>query len=45
LSRAFDAFDAFVPQWPAARWPLRVPRFVGRDLGWDQRRGLADLPG
>jgi hypothetical protein len=28
------ALDAFVPRWLVERWPLRAPRFVGRDLTW-----------
>ncbi len=29
------ALDAFVPRWVAEDWPLRRPRYVGRDLSWD----------
>lgn len=28
------ALDAFVPRWLAEDWPLRAPRYVGRDLSW-----------
>jgi hypothetical protein len=29
------ALDALVPQWIAATWPFTNPRYVGRDLSWD----------
>ena len=35
------ALDAFVPAWLAERWPLRRPRYVGRDLSW---AGWSALP-
>ena len=38
------ALDAFVPRWLAAEWPLRAPRFVGRDLPWADWLALPDLP-
>lgn len=28
--------DAAVPAWIAATWPFTAPRYVGRDLTWDQ---------
>jgi hypothetical protein len=28
------ALDAFVPQWIAADWPFRQPRYLGRDITW-----------
>lgn len=31
----------FVPTWVAAEWPLARPRYVGRDLTWDD---WLDLP-
>jgi len=37
------ALDAFVPRWLAARWPLRAPRFVGRDLTWAEWLALPDV--
>lgn len=39
------AFDAFVPQWIATVWPLRAPRYVGRDLTWREWLSLPDLVG
>ena len=36
--------DAFVPRWIAADWPLRAPRYVGRDLTWDAWLALPELP-
>lgn len=35
--------DAFVPRWIADDWPLNRPRYVGRDLSWDQWLALPDL--
>ena len=28
------ALDALVPQWIAADWPFRQPRYLGRDITW-----------
>ena len=39
------ALDALVPQWIAEDWPLEHPRYVGRDLSWDDWLALDDLPG
>ncbi|MGY2081126.1 hypothetical protein [Modestobacter sp. SYSU DS0657] len=36
------ALDEFVPAWLAAHWPLRRPRFVGRDLTWAAWIALPD---
>ena len=36
------ALDAFVPAWLEREWPLRRPRFVGRDLSWAQWIALPD---
>jgi hypothetical protein len=36
------ALDAFVPAWIAAHWPFERPRFVGRDLTWDEWLNLPD---
>lgn len=30
------ALDAFVPRWIAESWPFDRPRYVGRDLTWDE---------
>lgn len=35
--------DAFVPAWIAAGWPFERPRYVGRDLTWQQWLALPDL--
>ncbi|WP_408898502.1 hypothetical protein ACJ5H2_05170 [Nocardioides sp. R1-1] len=35
--------DAFVPAWITAAWPLEQPRYVGRDLTWQQWLALPDL--
>jgi hypothetical protein len=37
------SLDAFVPQWIATVWPLRRPRYVGRDLSWLDWLALPDL--
>lgn len=41
------ALDELVPRWIAEDWPLRAPRYVGRDLGWDEYLALptADTAG
>jgi hypothetical protein len=31
-----SALDALVPQWIATTWPFTQPRYVGRDLSWDE---------
>jgi hypothetical protein len=33
-----------VPEWLAAAWPFAQPRFVGRDLSWDDWLALPELP-
>ena len=38
------ALDALVPRWVAEDWPLRSPRYVGRDLSWAEWVALPDLP-
>ena len=37
------ALDEFVPRWIAEVWPLDAPRYVGRDLTWDDWLALPDL--
>ena len=37
------ALDNFVPRWIAEDWPLRAPRYVGRDLTWREWIDLPDL--
>ncbi len=34
--------DAFVPRWIAEEWPLQAPRYVGRDLTWDEWLALPE---
>lgn len=36
------ALDALVPRWIAADWPFTGPRYVGRDLSWDDWLALPD---
>lgn len=36
--------DGFVPTWIADHWPLQRPRYVGRDLTWDEWLALPDAP-
>ncbi|WP_205470941.1 GNAT family N-acetyltransferase [Nocardioides sp. SYSU D00038] len=38
------ALDRLVPAWIASDWPLTRPRYVGRDLTWDEWIALPDLP-
>jgi hypothetical protein len=35
--------DALVPRWIAEDWPLTLPRYVGRDLSWDDWMALPEL--
>jgi RimJ/RimL family protein N-acetyltransferase len=37
------ALDALVPRWVAEDWPLERPRYVGRDLTWQEWVALDDL--
>ena len=30
------ALDVLVPQWIAADWPFRQPRYLGRDITWQE---------
>jgi len=34
-----------VPRWIAESWPLSAPRYVGRDLTWDEWLALPELTG
>lgn len=38
------AFDGFVPTWIASAWPFEAPRYIGRDLSWEDWLALPDLP-
>jgi hypothetical protein len=38
------ALDDLVPRWVAEEWPLERPRYVGRDLSWDEWLALDELP-
>jgi hypothetical protein len=33
----------FVPQWIADAWPFTDPRFIGRDLTWDEWLALPEI--
>jgi hypothetical protein len=41
VADAGEALEAelsdLVPRWLASAWPFTNPRFVGRDLSWDDR--------
>jgi hypothetical protein len=37
------ALDELVPLWIARDWPLTRPRYVGRDLSWQEWIDLPDL--
>jgi hypothetical protein len=34
--------DRFVPTWMADGWPFRRPRYIGRDLTWDEWLAFPD---
>ena len=34
------ALDELVPRWVAEEWPLTAPRYVGRDLSWQEYLAL-----
>ena len=36
------ALDETVPRWIAEVWPLTAPRYVGRDLSWDDWLALPE---
>jgi len=36
------ALDELVPRWIAEVWPLDRPRYVGRDLSWEEWLALPD---
>lgn len=38
------ALDTFVPQWTAAAWPFRQPRYLGRDISWTEWLALPPTP-
>ena len=38
------AFDVLVPQWIAADWPFRQPRYLGRDISWQDWLALPLAP-
>ncbi len=37
------SLDDLVPRWVAREWPLRAPRYVGRDISWSDWLALPDL--
>jgi hypothetical protein len=37
------ALDELVPKWIARDWPLTRPRYVGRDLSWQEWLDLPEL--
>ena len=38
-----QALDRFVPDWIAAAWPFEQPRYVGRDLTWEEWLALPEV--
>ncbi|HET8561502.1 MAG TPA: hypothetical protein VFL69_13345 [Marmoricola sp.] len=38
-----SALDDLVPRWIAERWPFTAPRYVGRDLSWDDWLALPEV--
>lgn len=39
------ALDELVPEWIASDWPPTEPRYVGRDLTWDQWLAIPEHDG
>jgi RimJ/RimL family protein N-acetyltransferase len=37
------ALDELVPRWIESEWPLQAPRYVGRDVSWDEWLALPEL--
>lgn len=37
------ALDEALPRWIAEQWPLRCPRYIGRELTWADWMSLPDL--
>jgi hypothetical protein len=35
--------DALVPSWIAADWPFKEPRYIGRDLSWQEWLALPEV--
>ncbi|MFG2140195.1 hypothetical protein [Streptomyces sp. NPDC048650] len=35
--------DALVPQWISDAWPFARPRYIGRDISWQNGLALPDL--
>ncbi len=42
-SQVETALDDLVPGWVASTWPLKRPRYVGRDLSWADWLALPEL--
>jgi hypothetical protein len=38
------ALDTLVPDWIATTWPFTMPRYIGRDLSWNDWLALPDVP-
>ena len=30
------SLDELIPRWITQHWPFRAPRFIGRDISWDE---------
>lgn len=37
------ALATFVPEWLARAWPFTSPRYIGRDLSWEQWLALPEV--
>lgn len=37
------SLDVLVPQWIAADWPFRRPRYLGRDISWQDWLALPEV--
>lgn len=38
-----QALDELIPQWIACDWPFTRPRYIGRDLSWQEWLQLPDV--
>ncbi|SDP70235.1 Acetyltransferase (GNAT) domain-containing protein [Actinopolyspora xinjiangensis] len=41
---AEEALEALLPRWIATDWPFRNPRFLGRDITWQDWLALPRVP-
>ncbi|MFD7293172.1 N-acetyltransferase [Streptomyces sp. NPDC059897] len=39
-----QTLDALVPEWIATAWPFQRPRYLGRDISWQDWLKLPEIP-